>query len=354
MNSSTDDADRLQQEAMDWFVRRRDGGWNAQGEMRFQEWLAADARHAQRYAQCAAQWQQFDAMPKDLVARMRRQLASDQAQERAQNAQRAPQFSATRRRFWAWPAASTMALAAGGVGYAAWWRLQAQPLDVQAFATERGQQRSVRLPDGSQLRLDTATQIEVRLYRQRRELHLLDGQVALEVQADGRPFHVLAGTTRVTVVGTKFSVRYTPLIAGNAAARVAVEEGKVRVAALRPEEMQHGNYDLQAGRLLVAGQQVVVDAQGAAGAPRVLASEGMAPWRDQRVSFEDVPLSQALAELERYHATGLRVRDPQVAALRLSGTFDPMATSALHKALVRVLPVRVESRGDWSEVISIR
>ena len=65
-----------------------------------------------------------------------------------------------------------------------------------------------------------------------------------------------------------------------------------------------------------------------------------------------MPLSQALAELERYRPTGLVVRDAKVAALRLSGTFDPMMVNALHKALPRVLPVRLEERHGVSEVVS--
>ena len=54
-----------------------------------------------------------------------------------------------------------------------------------------------------------------------------------------------------------------------------------------------------------------------------------------------LPLSQALAEFERYGPTRLAVRDPAVAAMRLSGTFDPRHLDNFRKALPKVLPVRL-------------
>lgn len=344
------DTQRLRDEALDWWVRRQDAGWSAQDEVAFLAWWHRDAAHAQMYARCAQQSARLDAMPADLLAGMRQRLVADQAAQ-ASGKGRSQAADRTRRRLLLWPAVSALTTAAmGGVGYMAWEHLQAQPLSVQVFHTERGQQQSVTLGDGSKLRMDTATALEVRYYRQRREVHLREGQLMLEVQPDGRPFHVLAGATRVTVVGTRFSVRYTPHLAGNADVQVAVEEGRVRVAPLQDAERDSGHYDLQAGSLLTAGQEVATDASGMAGSIQPVAEPGIALWRQQRVSFLDVPLSQALAELERYRATGLVVRDPEVAALRLSGTFDPMATAALHRALPRALPVQLQTRNQVSEV----
>ncbi len=351
LNSSPDDAQRLRKEALDWFVQRRDAGWRTEAqEQAFQAWLAADPGHADAYAHCSSQWNQLDDMPADLLARMRQNLAQD----KARLVTRKPVADPSRRRFLAWPAASAMAaVGVGGVGYVVWQHIQAQPIYVQAFRTERGQQRTAQLPDGSHMRLDTATQLEVGFYRQRREVRLLDGQAVFEVQPDaGRPFHVLAGATRITVVGTRFSVRYTPGLPGHAGVQVAVEEGKVRVARLDLPVEAQGAYDLQAGTLLTAGQQIAADVRGEPGTITAVSADGIAPWREQRVSFVDVPLAQALTELERYAVTGLIVHDPKVAAMRLSGTFDPMATGALRKALPRVLPVRLRDQDGLTEVLA--
>lgn len=344
LNHSADDAECFQQDALDWFVRRRDSGWRADDENRFQTWLKADVRHASAYAQCADQWQQLGAMPADLVARMRTRLAQDKAFEVAV-------AQPSRRQFLVWPTASAIVATASGMGYMVWQELQ-QPTSVQTFRTERGQQQVVSLSDGSRLQLDTQTQVTVHFFRQRREVQLLDGQVVFEVQPDGRPFHVLAGATRVTVVGTRFAVRYTPEVVGNTHVQVAVEEGHVRVAQLLATEVEQGNYDLQAGVLLTMGQQVSSDPQGVVQAVTPIPADAIAPWRDRRVNFVDVPLLQALAELERYGTTGLRISDPNVATIRLSGSFDPIALTDLYKALPRVLPVRLQERPGFTEVVS--
>lgn len=352
---SYSDPPQLRKQALDWMVRRNDAGWTAKDEALFQHWLSADSRHAQMYAQCDGHWAQLDAMPADLVAGMRRKLETDKAQQAREMNTKPHRAQASRRHFLFWPATSALTMAAiGGVGYMAWQHLQAQSLSVLAYHTDRGQQQSIVLTDGSRVRLDTATRLEVRMFRQHREVRLLDGQAMFEVQHDGRPFHVLAAGHRVTVVGTRFSVRYTPDIPGNDGVQVAVEEGKVRVAALHGTELDGGTYDLMAGQLLTAGEQLQADGRGGAGDIVGVPADGFASWREQRVSFVDAPLSQALAELERYRPTGLVVRDAKVAALRLSGTFDPMMVGALHKALPRVLPVRLETRDGVTEVLSIK
>lgn len=353
-DSTADSTEHQRQQALGWFVRRRDASWRAQDESAFAAWLAADPRHPDLYAQCDTRWQHLDDMPADLIAGLRQQTAHDQAQRlresTQQNNARADHQATSRRRFMAWPAALSLAAVASAGGYVAWQQLGNQPVYLQAFETARGQQQSTRLSDGSQIDLDTATKLEVRFYDDRREVRLQEGQALFRVAHDGRPFHVLAGSVRTTVVGTRFSVRYTPALAGNDAVQIAVEEGQVRVAPLARSDIEDGRYDLQAGTLLSAGQQMAMDAQGQTSPMTKVAQGDVAAWREQRLSFVDVPLAQALAELERYHPTGLRILDPQVAALRLSGTFDPMATAALHKALPRVLPLRLRTHDGFVDL----
>lgn len=343
-----EEAARLRRDALGWFVRRQDAGWALADERAFRAWLAASLRHGEAYTRCAAPWQTLDAMPDDLRAHMRAQLARDKAA-----LERAPPLSSLRsRRRFLQPVFAAVGAAAvlGGVGYVAWHQLLNRPQWTQAFATERGQQKDIPLPDGSRLRLDTSTRVEVVFYRQRREVRLREGQAVFAVQADeSRPFDVLAGTIRVTVVGTRFSVRHTPGQPGNDGVTVAVEQGKVRVA--------RADGPVGDGRpivLLSPGQQVASDAQGTLGAVGAVPAAGIAPWREQRLSFVDVPLGQALAELARYGRTGLVVRDPQVAALRLTGTFDPTNRATLRLALPRVLPVRLQQDGPDTAVLVAR
>ena len=198
--SDDDDASRLREDVLGWFIRRDRDGWNAADEAAFQAWLRADARHRSSYAQWQAHWHAMDAIPADAVAQLRSRLERDKA-VLAQGTPRSEGAGPSRRRVLA-PALALAGVAAitAGTGLVGWRQWQAQPVFTQAFRTERGQQTDVQLPDGSRMRLGTATRLEVNYYRRRREVRLLDGQAVFSVQADARrPFDVLAAATRAAV-----------------------------------------------------------------------------------------------------------------------------------------------------------
>ncbi|MDM0037578.1 FecR domain-containing protein [Variovorax sp. J22G21] len=331
--------------ALDWFVRRGGGGIDAAEETAFQAWLAADGRHRAAFAHWQRDWAALDALPAEGLDSLRKRLSADKAAARA-----APLRRAWWRGLADWAPQGALAavlLTVVGGSYLAWSHWQ-QPLFVQSFATARGQQLDVALPDGSRLRLDTATRADVTFYRQRRELRLPEGQTVLQVKGDAaRPFDVLAGPLRITVVGTRFSVRYTPGLSDKEGVHVAVEEGRVRVA--RADRAASG---AGAAVELGAGQQVASDAAGRLGAVSAVPAAGIAPWRESRVSFDNTPLARALAEFERYGPTHLVVRDPGVAALRVTGTFDPHRLDNFSRVLPQVLPVRLRAQDDVTEIVS--
>ncbi len=344
------DTSGLRRDVLDWYIRRQGDGWSAGDEQAFEQWLAQDARHGQAYAQWQAHSQAIDGVGADALAQLRRNLQRDKA--RAAN--EAAQVPPPRRRFLvpAFGAAAALAVV-GGAGLLA-WQHQAQPVFQQAFSTPRGQQTEVSLPDGSRLRLDTATRLAVTYYRTRREVQLIDGQAVFSVQSDAaRPFHVLAGPVGVTVVGTRFAVRHTPGLQGNDGVRVSVEEGRVRVVR-REGAPGEALRDLPGAVYLQAGEQVAANAQGRLAPVAALPGEGIALWRDRRISFVDTPLAQALAEMERYGSTGLTVSEPAVAALRLSGTFDPTDVQTFRLALPSALPVRLKQGNGTTDVVSAR
>lgn len=347
-------------EALRWLVRRQDG-LDADGERLFQAWLQADASHQGAYEDLADVWLGFDRIPPGDVARLRGTVATPVPPEPAPPRARARTARATgtvriapwagwfqggsQPRPWGSRAVSigTVCLAVG-MGWFA-WHLWQQPTFSQQYATARGQQLDIGLPDGSTLKLDTASRADATLYRQRREVRLAEGQVLFHVHGDkAHPFDVLAGATRITVVGTRFSVRYTPSL-GDGQVQVAVAEGRVRVA--RAAEAPASPNDVVE---LTAGQTVAASADGHLGPVGRLGGEGIAPWQNRRLSFYDTTLSSALAELERYGPTGLVIHDPAVAALRVTGTVDLDRVRDFTRSLPRVLPIRLEARGAVTEV----
>jgi len=305
--------------AATWFSRR--GSLDAQAE--FAAWLAADAQHAHAYAQLQDSYRAARRVPAHMAARWTVPAPSP----------RRPLLRSLR--VLPYAAAAMLLLSVGAGGYQ-WW--QQQPTFSQAYATARGQRLAVALPDGSSMQLDTATQLHVTVYRKRREVRLAHGEALFQVQAkQGQPFNVLSGPLTVTVVGTQFSVRNT--LEHDGQLRVAVQHGQVRVAGARQEQVD-----------LRAGQGVSSDAGGRLSKVASLAPGSVAPWRDGRVTFDNVPLGAALAEFERYGDTGLAVRDPAVARLRIGGSFSLAQLDRFAAALPQLLPVHVVRDGGVSEI----
>nr|WP_315230874.1 FecR domain-containing protein [uncultured Albidiferax sp.] len=348
-----DAAAQARETALAWFVRRRNPAFTGAEEQDFQAWLAHDATHRQAFVRWQDEWQAFDGIPSEMRHLLQRNLAFDQAMEAASDigprpaapvpAPSAPCARPIRRRAFL-PALAGLAAVVGGSSLVLWNQSQAQPLYTRAFSTQRGQQAELPLPDGSRVRLDTATRLEVAYYRQHREVKLLEGQAVFAVQTDTeRPFHVLAGRTRVTVVGTRFSVRHTPGILGDEGVHVAVEEGRVRV---EPRAAT------QAGVVLLSpGQRSYSDAAGNSGAALPVSTAGIAPWREGRVSFDNLRLDRAVAEFARYRDPQLLIHDEGVAALRVTGVFDPMDPATFRRVLPQSLPVRLKNVQGAIEVV---
>ena len=308
--------------AASWFNRR--GQLDARQQAAFDAWLAQDAGHARAYAALQDTARAMRTIPADVAARWTTPAAMPAVRARRHWLRALP-----------YAAAAMLALGVGTGGYH-WWQQQA--IFSASYATQRGQQLAIDLPDGSRLQLDTATRVQVALYRQRREVQLLQGAVLFTVQArQGQPFDVVSGPLRVTVVGTQFSVRNT--VAHDGQLGVAVQHGHVRVAGARQARVD-----------LAAGQGVTADAAGRLSSVASLPPGSVAAWREGRITFDNVPLGQALAEFDRYGDSGLVIRDPAVARLRIGGSFTLQRLDGFAGALPQLLPVTLVQQGKIREI----
>src|SRR3546814_8629999 len=115
------------------------------------------------------------------------------------------------------------------------FRHQLLPDNVPAirYATVLGEQRSVTLKDGSQVILDTASELLVQYGSRERKLTLHRGRADFSVQHDAdaqRPFVVHAATGTVPATGTQFPVRVesgigpVTLLEGQAIGRASCRE----------------------------------------------------------------------------------------------------------------------------------
>jgi len=64
-------------------------------------------------------------------------------------------------------------------------------------------------------------------------------------------------------------------------------------------------------------------------------------WREGAIVFDGEPLSEAIAEIERYTDARIIVSDPQVAAMRVGGRFRTGDVQEFFDALQTALPVSI-------------
>ncbi len=170
--------------------------------------------------------------------------------------------------------------------------------------TEVGERRMVRLSEGSILHLDSASAMNLDLRGRVRHLHLVQGQVLLEVKLDGREMDVKVGGTRIQVFGTRM------LIARHA------EHDELVVLKGRAVVQQGADQ-----RLVSAGERVTFDDTGLHSVEKADVKTAEA-WRQGQLIANDMPLGRVLERLARYQGQRLWLMDEQTAHRRVSGNFD--------------------------------
>ncbi|RQT91794.1 FecR family protein [Burkholderia cepacia] len=213
-------------------------------------------------------------------------------------------------------------------------------LSQQSFETSTGERRTVVMDDGSQVNLNTRTRLTFANRLRSRETVLAQGEAFFQVvHSSLRPFTVEANGTNVRVVGTRFNVRYQ--VDGT---QVAVEHGKVEVT---PEAAGHPV-------LLTDGYSISTRNGTLVGMPRVGAVDMLTAWRQGRLEFSSTPISEVVAQIQRYRERPIEIRGDAVGKLTLTGSYPLDNPDALLRLLPRVLPVSVRFTGDGTAIVAAR
>jgi transmembrane sensor len=199
------------------------------------------------------------------------------------------------------------------------------------YSTHTGEQRSLRLEDGSLVHLNTRSRVSVSFSDAVREIRLLEGEALFAVQLDAaRPFRVLTRDAVVQAVGTQFNVYERA-----EGTRVSVVDGRVKVIDHRSKPV-----------LLSAGEQVSVSLNGGI-AQRATADIATAvAWRQRRLAFHGATLADVVAEFNRYNEFQLHIEGDGNLGRRITAVFNADEPQALLEFLEREPSVRLERRGD--------
>ncbi len=305
--SSASDRAAIRRAAANWLARQHSGNWRASDAVELASWLAERAEHAKAFQDASATWEAMAAL------------------EPLEFRPRVAALRHTGRRAWrgVWSGVlaggiAAMLVAAAGLH---WWRG-----DEQILVSARGEQRAITLADGSLLRLNADTRVSVRIGGGMRAARLDRGEAAFDIAADQRPFTLEAGGGVIRDIGTRFNVQV-----GVDEVVVSVSEGRVGVST-----------DLVANIEIGAGERARYDAGGRVGPVTAADIEAVEAWQSGQIVFRDLPLRQALAQLQRYHAIEFELADAGLENLRVSGRFGIGDPGLFLDTLQAAFPVRAE------------
>lgn len=323
MSSASD----IEEQAAQWIARRDGNAWTEQQQAQLDVWMASSTAHRVAYLRLDSVWRRADRLS---PLRVSHRLS-------------VPRPGSVWPRFSTWRAAASLLLVVTFGGFMGYTQLLRPGT---AYSSALGESKSVALPDGSRVALNTSTQLRARMTGETRTVWLENGEAYFEVTHDAtRPFVVEAGASRVTVLGTKFTVRRD-----GDQVKVTVVDGRVSVSAVDTisEPAGHGDAAKVIGRndvlLVKTGNMDVVHLQ----------SEQIANqlgWRQGKVVLDDLTLAQAAAEFNRYNRVKLVVADATAGQMHIGGSFNVDNVEGFARLLQAGFGLKVEIGKDEIRIL---
>jgi len=393
--------------ATTWFVEFLEGDVEQAAREAFITWLRTSPEHIRAYLLVTAHWEDAGALANgtvpsidELVALAREPSKAnvisigrsflcevgeehESAKSFASQTFKAPIRTHRLRRFLI---AASVAISMLGASAAYWLQLQ-----HGVYSTDIGEQRSIRLDDGSIVELNARSKIRVALHERQRDVELVEGQALFRVAKDhARPFIVHSGNTNVLAVGTQFDVYMH-----HGDTTVTVVEGRVAVfPATLPTAGQDKNLtapavsealqakapepDHRAARaksepagqgsaqiaglpetreiavpkgeiFLGAGEQLTVSSTSLGIAEHADVAAATA-WIQKQIVFNSTPLSEVVDEFNRYNTRQLVITDPRISDMKISGEFSSSNPDSLLKGLDALRKFKIHETPDRIEI----
>jgi len=343
-----------QEEAAEWYRRLHEEKISDETQRAFGAWLHSAAEHQALYDGIDRAWITLkDGAEDPRVLALRHETALRLTRQTSR-------LRPTMR--WAM-AASIFLLIVATIGAAAWHvgslgngvAFLTRAIDSlhfglpNVYTTATGQRLALTLQDGSQVTLDTQSELQVEFSAGERAVHLRRGQAFFEVAKDKkRPFVVEAGNRRLIAVGTAFDVRLD-----REQVKVTMLEGTVRVEPRMPPSAKTPDFanttagdpaSSQSVTTITSGEQLIADTHREV---RVKSAdtERATSWRRGQLIFNNTRLADALDEVNRYCEVKIKLIDPMLSDLRLGGGFATGRPDVFVEAVTSYFPIRV-SRSD--------
>jgi len=305
-------------------------------------WLSSSAENYQAFIEMAEFWDEMDAM--SILSDIFPVSSADEKPSKS----------------FAWAIAATVVLA---IASAALLMInegifdrsagaQVADLPTNVFSTQKGEQATFGLPDGSTIVLNTDSLLTIDFTDANRIMRLERGEIHVSVAHESRPLSVLVGDQIIQALGTEFNIEIT----SDQSIELVVTEGLVVVGFL-DAPLQDLDVDepveLAPTSTLVAGGEEAVIRHVEETLQKIetaeIETEEIAvklSWRNGNIVFTGETLEEAVEEVERYTAVEFVFLDEDSKQEEIAGFFKAGDVEGLLAVLRQEFEISYQWVGD--------
>lgn len=204
--------------------------------------------------------------------------------------------------------------------------------DLKVVSVPNGQQQQLVLADGSRVHLNAGATLRYpRTFNSNTRQVRLQGEGYFNVIPSGPPFVVETEESTITVSGTEFDVQ-----AREYKTVVFVKRGRVHVRSKNAGRVEP--------LLIVGGEVATIDAKSVHKNPAKDPEEILA-WREGRLVLHRRPLTEALAEIQRFYNITIDA-DSSLLHHTVTASFGQESPSQIVSALALAVNARASRQGN--------
>lgn len=306
--------EQILREGCDWIARLQARSPSSDEQKALADWMSQSPMHRETLQQLAREWHELNVLTELAVP-----LSVASTESSTDRGQSGPKARVNAWLTWGGAALCSLVLAVAlFVGMAA----DPEAPSREVYATARGEQKHVALPDGSTATLNSGSTMTIDFSVAERNVQLIEGEAHFEVTSQPqRPFRVQAGNSIFRAVGTAFTVRLKP-----DTVEITVVEGSVKLGMPASAEPTRQPVAVESEPLLGGGERLIISEKTNSVILRDKISQTevsrQLAWRTGKVLFNGETLAEVVAEINRHSDMPIVVDGTGLEDLRIGGSFD--------------------------------
>ena len=194
------------------------------------------------------------------------------------------------------------------------------------YSTRVGERKTVTLPDGTVLVLNTNTAVTMAASSQARTLTLHRGEILVQTGhagVDGRPLMVNTVFGNILPLGTQFNVRHFDHLT-----RITLFEGRLQLTAKEGAQLvmkPNQEVDMFATHIHLHSENSLLSAA----------------WQNGYLQADNLALQSLIEELARYRS-GFLLCHPDVREMKVSGAYSVDDIDASLNSLTQTFPLKIQ------------